>query len=311
MDSIELYSISGERYTYAPAIPKFRCASKKLPTIFLISGACTAWPWVRGEEDSIAALLHAQKRDVVVRPLHGFSGSPEDVRKFRWKPVMEDLRKEVSSIIASGRRVQLVGYSLGTFAAIQLATDRSFRISGMQAHDPTCPLVLFNPPFVLNDWGAKCLDWIYRKTGCFDSRSSSPPEDSLLLRAFLAVRYGFGDVKIAKEYLSRILPLKELEPELQIEGPLIYDRWPTIALARYLLQIPVTLRMLLEIECPVRILSSELDQLAKPVNSLETLLNPKVLPLSILMKIADGGHFWLMQDSESRRLAVRLICDSV
>lgn len=306
---VALCSIVGKGYSTTPLLKSFRHTSRELPTVLLVSGACSALPWLYGGEDSIAAQLHRQGRDVVVKPLLGFCSNPEDLRDFQWETIMEDLRNEALPLLNSGRQVQLVGYSLGTFGVIQLAIEQAFRNACLKGQGPFYPMVLFNPPFVLNDWAAKYLDWIYRHTNCFDETSTKPSHDSLLLRALLSVRYGLGDAYIAKEYLRRILPYSELRLELEIDGPLIYRTWPTIALARYLLQIPTTRRKLLEIDSPVRIVSSELDQLAMPVDSLDHLLNEKALSRSTLVSIPNGGHFWLMQDTESRKAAVNCITD--
>lgn len=306
---MRLCSISGRTYSNPPISQSFRHSNRELPTVLLVSGACSDLTWLYGGDDSIAAQLHRQGRDVVVKPLLGFSSTPKDLRNFQWRLIMEDLRNELLPLLESGRQVQLVGYSLGTFGVIQLAREQAFRNACLKGQDPFYPMVLFNPPFVLNDWAAKWIDLIYQHTGCFDTSSTMPAHDSLLLRALLSVRYGLGDAYIAREYLRRILPYSELRLELEIDGPLIYRTWPTIALARYLLQIPTTRRNLLEIDSPVRIISSQLDQLAMPVGSLDSLLNEKALAHSTLVNIPNGGHFWLMLDPASRETATKCITD--
>ena len=75
-----LFAPDGTLFTGPPEIPSFRNPGSKEPTIVLISGACTALPWIYGDAQSIAAQEERVQRSI--------RRSQEPVVKRTGKPIM-------------------------------------------------------------------------------------------------------------------------------------------------------------------------------------------------------------------------------
>ncbi len=291
-----LRSLARPECSGVSSIPSLRRRDTKLPTIVLLSGACSTLPWCYGPDDGIAGILHRQGRDVVVVGIPGFQEDSDFLHDFNWQ-IMYDRVAQTLAPLCERNKIQLVGYSLGAFVAIQLASDKRLANHGFRFHDPRVKLTLLNPPFVLRDWQTWLLHRLYQFSGAYRGPPKEKPiQGSWLLHTLLSIRYFFrhGLVPALSMYRRRILKRACLKPELLIDGPLLHESWPAIAVAEYLCQIPQIRRLLRSLDCPVQLLSCNEDCLVAPVKNLEPLVNPQHLSDCRLEEVKEGGHFWLM-----------------
>ena len=289
--SVRLYAPDGTLYAEAP--PREQYASRGRTKRTLIGGACSRLPWVYGGDDSIARRIERDDdSSVAIVDYPWFSTNSEDLRNFTWEGARRQIRSEIVDLVEPGKRMQLIGYSLGCFAAIELAYDGNFGVNGMHLHHPDERLVLINPPFVFNDPGARLIYAMRNWLGQFKGPPSDEPvRHSYVLEALLRLRYLSSHLPSGVEYARRISRMNPLEVEREIKGPLWYQSWPIRAVVQYLQAVPQIRRKLKALKLPITIVTSELDVLVEPNLDFAAMLSDEARPLLRHVRFENVGHF--------------------